>query len=63
MLSFHSFLAEPIRRLIDLRRLAGTDYHSQALLLGAFDRFVAAQAVKDQPRVSRQLIAAYQQSD
>ena len=40
MLSFHSFLADAIRRFIDLRRLSGTDYHSQALLLGAFDRFV-----------------------
>jgi len=35
MLSFHSFLADAIRRFIDLRRLSGTDYHSQALLLGA----------------------------
>jgi len=61
MLSFHSFLAESIRRLIDLRRLSGTDYHSQALLLGAFDRFVAAQAV-DPPQVTRQLVDAYQQS-
>ena len=42
MLSFHSFLADSIRRFIDLRRLSGTDYHSQALLLAAFDRFVAA---------------------
>jgi site-specific recombinase XerD len=62
MLSFHSFLADSIRRLIDLRRLSGTDYHSQALLLGAFDRFVAAQALEDEPRVSRQLIEAYQQN-
>ena len=61
MLSFHSFLAESIRRLIDLRRLSGTDYHSQALLLGAFDRFVVAQAV-DPPQVTRQLVEAYQQS-
>ncbi|MCP5089898.1 MAG: tyrosine-type recombinase/integrase [Gammaproteobacteria bacterium] len=35
MLSFHSFLADSIRRLIDLPRLSGTDYHSQALLAGA----------------------------
>ena len=61
MLSFHSFLADSIRRLIDLRRLSGTDYHSQALLLGAFDRFVVAQAV-DPPQVTRQLVKAYQQS-
>ena len=51
MLSFHSFLADAIRRFIDLRRLSGTDYHSQALLLGAFDRFVAAQALESEPQV------------
>jgi len=62
MLSFHSFLAESIRRFIDLRRLSGTDYHSQALLLGVFDRFVAGQAVDDEPRVTRQLVDAYQLS-
>ena len=62
MLSFHSFLADSIRRFIDLRRLSGTDYHSQALLLGAFDRFVAAQAMEGEPQVSRQLVDAYQQS-
>jgi site-specific recombinase XerD len=61
-LSFHSFLANSIRRLIDLRRLSGTDYHSQALLLAAFDRFVAAQALEDEPHVSRQLLEVYQQS-
>jgi len=62
MLSLHSFLAPSIRRLIALRRLSGTDYHSQALLLGAFDRFVAEQAVDDEPRLTRQLVEAYQQS-
>ena len=62
MLSFHSFLAEAIRRFIDLRRLSGTDYHSQALLLAAFDRFVAAHALGDEPQLSRQLLGAYQQS-
>ncbi|MEA3275150.1 MAG: tyrosine-type recombinase/integrase, partial [Pseudomonadota bacterium] len=60
MLSLRSFLAEPIQRFIDLRRLSGTDYHSQTLLLGAFDRFVAEQ-VLDEPRVTRQLVDAYQQ--
>jgi site-specific recombinase XerD len=62
MLSFHSFLAESIRRFIELRRLSGTDYHSQAFLLGMFDRFVAEQAVEDEPRVTRRLVDAYQQS-
>ncbi len=62
MLKFQSFLAEPIRRFIDLRRLSGTDYHSQAVLLGAFDRFVAEQTLADPPRVTRALIEAYQSS-
>ncbi len=62
MLSFHSFLAESIRRFIALRQLSGTDYHSQTLLLGAFDRFVAGQVVDDEPRVTRELVDAYQQS-
>ncbi len=62
MLNFHSFLAESIRRFIDLRRLSGTDYHSQELLLGTFDRFVVEQALADEPRVTRQLVEAYQQS-
>ena len=61
-LDLHSFLAEPIRRLIDLRRLSGGDYHSQAMLLGAFDHFVAEQPLVDEPRLTRPLVDAYQQS-
>jgi len=61
MLSLHSFLAEPIRRLIDLRRLSGSDYHSQAQLLGAFDRFVIERSANgDEPRLTRELVDAYQ---
>lgn len=62
MLSLHSFLADSIRRFIALRRLSGTDYHSQALLLAAFDRFVAAHALGEEAQLSRQLLEAYQQS-
>lgn len=62
MLMFHSFLAEAIWRFIDLRRLGGTDYHSQAVLLGAFDRFVAEQTLTDPPRITRALVDAYQRS-
>jgi site-specific recombinase XerD len=62
MLSLNSFLAGAIRRFIELRRLSGTDYHSQALLLAAFDRFVAAHAPGEEPQLSRQLLEAYQQS-
>lgn len=62
MLNFHSFLAESIHQFIALRRLSGTDYRSQTQLLGAFDRFVAEQAIADQPSITRQLVDAYQQS-
>ena len=62
MLKFHSIFADSIRRFIDLRRLSGTDYHSQALLLGAFDRFVAEQPSQGKPQLTRQLVETYQQS-
>jgi len=63
MLSLHSFLAESIRRLIDLRRLSGSDYHSQAQLLGAFDRFVIERSADgDEPRLTRELVETYQHS-
>jgi len=62
MLSFHSFLAEPIQHLIDLRRLCGADYHSQATLLELFDRFLVEHASDHQPRLTRALIEAYQRS-
>ena len=60
MLNLCSFLAEPIRRFIDLRRLSGTDYHSQAVLLGAFDRFVAEQGLEETAQLTRELLEAYQ---
>lgn len=60
-LNLHSALAEPIQRFIDLRRLSGTDYHSQAKLLEYFDRFLA-QRLLTQPRITRQITDAYQQS-
>jgi len=61
MLSVHSFLAEPIQRLIELHRLSGSDYHSQAQLLGAFDRFVAEQVPPRPAQLSAALVQAYQE--
>jgi site-specific recombinase XerD len=54
-------LAGPLQRFVELRRLAGTDYHSQAQLLGYFDRFLDEQGVTE-PRITRELTDAYQQS-
>lgn len=60
-LHLHSCLAESIQRFIDLRRLSGTDYHSQAKLLEYFDRFVAEYPLTE-PRITRQITDAYRQS-
>lgn len=56
-----SCLAAPIANLIKLRRLAGTDYASQARLLEYFDRFLVQQKVTE-TRLSREIIEAYLQS-
>ena len=58
---FHSCLAGPLQRFVELRRAAGFDYHSPAQLLGYFDRFLEQQGVKE-PRVTREIANAYQQS-
>lgn len=42
-IELHSWLSEQIGRFIELRRLSGTDYSSQARLLGYFDRFLVEQ--------------------
>ena len=60
-LEFHSCLAPEIRRFISLRQLSGTDYHSQALLLRHFDRFLRDQELK-KPRITRQIIDDYLQT-
>ena len=60
-LHLHSCLAESIQRFIDLRRLSGTDYHSQAKLLEYFDRFIAEDPLTE-PRITRQITDAYRQS-
>ncbi len=42
-IKLHSFLSKQIGRFIELRRLSGSDYSSQAKLLGYFDHFLAEQ--------------------
>lgn len=58
---FYSCLARPIENFIKLRRLSGTDYASQTRLLEYFDRFLVEQQLAE-PRLSREVIEAYQQS-
>lgn len=57
----HSCFADQLKRFLELRRLAGTDYHSQAQLLGYFDRFLDEHGVTE-PRITREITDAYQQS-
>jgi site-specific recombinase XerD len=45
----HSCLAVEIQNFIHLRRLSGTDYQSQAQLLGYFDRFLFEQQISGPP--------------
>ena len=45
----HSPLADEMQNFIHLRRLSGTDYQSQAQLLGYFDRFLLDQQINGPP--------------
>ena len=60
-LKLHSCLAAQIQNFINLRRLWGTDYQSQAQLLGYFDRFVVEQHLNE-PRISRKITEGYLES-
>ncbi len=60
-IELHSWLSEQIGRFIELRRLSGTDYSSQARLLGYFDRFLAEQ-YPNGSFVTRHIIDHYLQS-
>lgn len=60
-LKFHSCLAAQIQNFINVRCLSGTDYQSQAQLLGYFDRFLLKQGL-DEPRITRKIMDRYQQS-
>ena len=42
-IEFNSWLSKQIGRFVELRRLSGTDYSSQARLLGYFDQFLTEQ--------------------
>lgn len=57
-LNLHSCLAVEIQNFINLRRLSGTDYQSQAQLLGYFDRFVLEQQLNE-PRITREITERY----
>ena len=57
-LKLHSSLAGPIQNFINLRRLSGTDYQSQAQLLGYFDRFVLNQHLS-KPRITQEITERY----
>ena len=58
---FSSCLAVQMERFVDLRRLSGTDYHSQTRLLGYFDRFLVQQDFSVS-YLTREIIDCYQES-
>ena len=60
-LKLESALAEPIHRLIELRQIEGSDYHTQAQLLVYFDRFLVEQKLAE-PRLTRPLVEAYEET-
>ena len=57
-LKLQSPLAAQIQSFINLRRLSGTDYQSQAQLLGYFDRFLVEQYLRE-PRINRKVVERY----
>ena len=61
VLKLHSCLAPEIHNFISLRQLSGTDYQSQAQMLGYFDRFLVEKKLRE-PRVTRQITEDYQQT-
>ena len=54
-----SCLAGEIEKFIKLRRLSGTDYSSQARLLGYLDRFLVEHNIW-RKRITREICDAYQ---
>ena len=57
-LKLQSPLAVKIQNFINLRRLSGTDYQSQAQLLGYFDRFLLEQKLTE-PRICPKITERY----
>ena len=60
-LKFQSLLAVQIQNFINLRRLSGTDYQSQAQLLGYFDRFLVEEHLVEE-RITRKIVDRYLKS-
>jgi len=60
-LKLQSLLAVQVQNFINLRRLSGTDYHSQAQLLGYFDRFLVEEHLSE-PRITREIMDRYLKS-
>ena len=60
-LKFQSLLAVQIQNFINLRRLSGTDYHSQAQLLGYFDHFLVEEHLAEQ-RITQKIVDRYLKS-
>lgn len=60
-IELHSCLSRQISRFIELRRLSGTDYSSQARLLLYFDRFLVKQ-YPNEPSITRHIVDHYQQT-
>jgi site-specific recombinase XerD len=60
-LKFHSCLAPEIQSFISLRQLSGTDYQSQAQMLGYFDRFLVQEKTCE-PRIRAKIIEDYQRT-
>ena len=56
-----SCLAPQIERFIELRRLSGSSYDSQARLFAYFDRFLVEQNVKE-PRITQEICERYLES-
>ena len=60
-LKLQSLLAVQIQKFINLRQLSGTDYQSQAKLLGYFDRFLVGEHLVE-PRITRKIVDRYLES-
>ena len=61
VLKLQSPLAAQIQNFINLRRLSGTDYQSQAQLLGYFDRFMVEEHLSE-PRITQEITEHYLES-
>ena len=60
-LKFQSLLAVQIQNFINLRRLSGAGYQSQAKLLGYLDRFLVEQQISEL-RITREIVDRYLKS-